>query len=351
VFGSGGGTRSAGGGGGTLTADSPGADGYSPSGLPDTFDWEVSKSGSDTVVTDVAASSDVYTGGAQGAFDYLATNLADGDNVHIQSGDYTIQGEVVFNNLSDIVWYSEGAIRLDDLGTVRTYVFRLEDGVDGWRTVGGTYDYDASNNADDGSPGTQTIWSLFDARTVEIDGVTMTDAADSFVQGAVDYLDCHHCTLDTSGERGFYLLGDCIDTEIYQCELLDIASGAFRGEAQNNEGPSNWYAHDNYITTRVTPERSVSPVYLFGGGPHNLLFERNEAVVDGDGTNDGYVGYLRGTDATGAARDCTFRENVYAGVSGSDLKFFEITDGGDYPGSIEFIDETLDNIANTIDAS
>ncbi|WP_372910284.1 hypothetical protein [Salinigranum sp.] len=272
-------------------------------------------------------------------FDDLVNALQDGDTVSIGQGVYTISDMKIIGGVTGLTWHSEGTVVLNDGGNRVPGMFRFSN-CSNLLVDGGTYDYDYTNNYDDGSPGTQFVLSLWNPVGVEIRNTTLLNAQDGFIGGAAQDIVIHHNTMDTSGERGMYLANDTANVEIHNNDITNVASGVLRGE----DGSSGWYSHDNYFTTMETSERGVGPVYLFGTGPHDLTFERDVCVMEGYG----YAGYFRGTfDGVGpnniTVTDCEFR-----GKTGSDLKFLEFTDNPDM-NSMDISNNTLDNVENTID--
>jgi hypothetical protein len=232
--------------------------------------------------------SEFASGSADSVFDSVMNSLQSGDHVLIEAGTYQINTLKQASGLTDVTWESKGEVYLDDQGTPQPRMFGFWD-CDTVLIQGGTYDYDAANNADDGVPGTQSILNVKRSSNVEIRETTLLNAENMFVGGNNStFVNIHHNEMRKSGERGVYLSEGASDIEVHNNVIRGVDSGALR----SNEAPSSWYSHDNDI---VMDPNSYGVVYLFGTGAHDIRIENDTGKISASGE----ILHCKNTDSDG----------------------------------------------------
>ncbi len=220
--------------------------------------------------------SEFASGDADQVFDAVVDGLQDNDHVFIEAGDYEINTQKNNSGLVGVTWESEGSITLDDQGSPIPWMFGFL-GFEDLTVIGGTYDYDASNNTDDGVYGTQANINIKRSTNVELKEMTLLNAEDMFIGGNdATFVTIHHNEMRSSGERGIYLSESASDIEVHNNIIRGVRSGALR----SNEGPTRWYSHDNDIVMDPT---NNSAVYLFEGGVNDIRIENDRAVIKSSG--------------------------------------------------------------------
>lgn len=229
-----------------------------------TYNLVVRKTGGTTELYDVDADSVISSGTANTVFQALDGAIAPNDNVQIQADTYVINDQVVFDD-SGVTFDARGAtIVLDDQG-VQVNPFFMSPNCNGWRIIGGTYDYDRDNNVEGGSPGVQAFIQLR-ADDVEIHGATFLNAYNVHIiadGGSHAGADIHHCDFDVSGERGVYFSWENdAGVDVWNCRFTNIRAGCIR--INFNSAASfgdvrirNCYMHSDKVNSQVASLESA----------------------------------------------------------------------------------------------